>query len=361
MQKRPWNLFIGVRRSLARVALLLLAFLLTMGAAMIFGSASMAQTQKEKENQAVAKFGAKSERLRLLLVGVQHASCADLKKWQAVIASENAILAREKSGYWEYSRGGLLQALHELERRCEPTETAAALTFFAEVELGGSATKTTPQLFEPFSIASSGFVGGGSLGAQVPIRGLLPGLSIGVRGSVLGFSNSGSAVFHPTDERFTAGLNSMETIDARVGVSVPAFMSGPGLSVYEILYTDPYSLDIADVPTVSAFAGGALGQATVASPVASVDKTLSGHSYGVGIQVPASLFLKPTGGGPMRGPMIGFQWRHYDISGNVLLFGPGSDPIHVNQHGNIFTGTFTVPISDDIWSSISRVQRNFYP
>lgn len=82
---------------------------------------------------------------------------------------------------------------------CSPRESElglAALAIFGEVEVGGSSTTTAPQLFAPFSVASSGFVGGGSLGAYVPLPVLLPGLSVGVRGTVLGFGgNSGSAVF----------------------------------------------------------------------------------------------------------------------------------------------------------------------
>lgn len=221
-------------------------------------------------------------------------------------------------------------------------ETAqAGILFDVTVELGGSATTTSPQLFEPFSIASGGFVAGGSLGAQVPLPGTP--LLIGVQGSVLGFSgNSGSKIFVPTDERFTAKIRSMETAGLDVGIAI----------------ADPYGTS--PQGPVSLFfygqVGGAWGQVNVSSPVASVDETLSGWSAGVGVKIPAVLFMPQLG----PGTMIGFQWRHYDISGNVPLFGPGSD-VHVNQHGDIFTGTLTLPIPDPIWVSMSRVQRNLYP
>jgi hypothetical protein len=200
----------------------------------------------------------------------------------------------------------------------------------AGIELGGSTTTTSPQLFEPFSIDSSGFLAGGSLGAKLPLPLLFPGLAVGVRGTVLGFSgNSGASIFHPTDERFTAGIRSMEAID--------------GVASVVLTYYRP-DLDNASRVQVNAFIGEAWGQTALSSPDASVDKTLSGHSYGVGVQVPLQGVLPgvlPT----TPGTLIGFQWRHYKVSGDVLLFGPGSDPVHVDQRGNIFTGTLTVPIS----------------
>ena len=214
---------------------------------------------------------------------------------------------------------------------CSPRESElglAALAIFGEVEVGGSSTTTAPQLFAPFSVASSGFVGGGSLGAYVPLPVLLPGLSVGVRGTVLGFGgNSGSAVFPPTGERFNFGINSMETVDA---IILSHIHLGPGGGSRRVV--------------VDAFVGGAWAQTTNSSPVESVDKTLDGHSFGVGVQVPIEIVV-PGALPNMPGTLIGLQWRHYNVSGDVQLF-PSSAPTHVDQKGNIFTAILTVPIND---------------
>jgi len=189
-------------------------------------------------------------------------------------------------------------------------------TLYACAQLGGSWSTTTLSIPEPFSIDSSGVAGGGCLGLGFNIPNLPA--TFGVQGTFLGLSNSRSAIFTPTDERFTTGIRSMETVDFVVTPQVQFIGGGTSISL---------------------MIGPAWGQVTASSPDASVTQTLNGWSGGIGVSVPVAPNM-----------MAGVLWRHYKVRGDVPLFGADSS-VHVDQRGDVVTGTITYnfgPIMSDI-------------
>src|SRR5207249_487566 len=99
--------------------------------------------------------------------------------------------------------------------------------------------------------------------------------------------------------------------------------------------------------SISLMIGPAWGQVTASSPVASATQTLNGWSGGVGVNVP----IAPN-------TTAGVLWRHYEVRGDIPLFGPGSR-VHADQRGDMLTGTITYslgPIMSDI-----RVKRDIVP
>jgi hypothetical protein len=155
-------------------------------------------------------------------------------------------------------------------------------------------------------------IGGGCVGIDFNTP-TLP-VNLGLQGTFLASNNRGDRIFMPTDERFTTGLRSMETVDV-------TFSSG---SLCQQIFAFVRSCRL------SGFVGPAWGQVTATSADASVTQTSSGWSGGLGISVPVAPNMS-----------AGFLWRHAKVSGDVPLFGPGSSA-HVDQRTDMFMGLVTI-------------------